>query len=213
MADTKISALTDMTDPEENDALPICDASDLATAKRCTLGSLRNFLQSVGGMLYVKRLGTSASTSLTTMTEATNLTVIVPAGVWRFDYWLLMTSDVTTNTFKIAVDHSGTTTSFVYWMLVLGNSDLGSVGTWDQEINLTTGVCLSSFGTRVKNTTLGPGVSVDAAASSLLVRVSGLFQSTTTGSLKLLWGSEVGGVLSSLNLNSTLLVHNLTNTV
>lgn len=212
MADTKISALTDMTDLADGDSVPIADATDLVATKRCTLARLRTFLQSVGGMLYIKRLGTSASTTLTSMTEAANLTVSLAAGRWRVEYWLLANSDSTANSFKFALDHSGTTTSFVYWMSVMGSSDLAAVGSWDQEINATTGFVLSSFATRVKNTTLGPGVGVDAT-SNLLVRLSGTFQSTTSGSLKLMFGSEVGGATTFLNDRSVLLLHNLTNTL
>jgi hypothetical protein len=213
MADTKISGLTDLTILATGDRIAVAEASALDATVSCSLATLRSYLQSVGGMAYVKGLSTGMSTTVTTMTEVTGLTVALAAGGWRFEYWLEVTSGNVANSFKFAVDHSGTTASFLYTLLVMGNLATAAVGAWDQEVNATTGFVLSSFATRVKNTTLGPGTGVDTTFSGFLVRISGRLQSSTSGNLKLLIGSEVATNQTNLSDRSCVLLYNLTNTV
>jgi hypothetical protein len=213
MADTKISALTDLTLLADLDRIAVAEASALDATVSCTLVTLRRYLQSLGGLAYIVRGGGIYNTTVTSMTELTDFTVALAAGAWRFEYWLQVQSGTLTNAFKFAVDHSGTTSSFVYTMMVMGNSALAAVGAWDQEVNATTGFVISSFATRVKNTTLGPGTGVDTISANLLVRISGRLQSSTSGNLKLMFGSEVATNTTTVQALSTLLLYNLTNTV
>lgn len=213
MADTKISGLTNLAILADADRIAIAEASAPTATISATLATLRGYLQANGGLPYLKRLGITAGTTLTTMTELTDFTVALAAGRWRFEYWLQVSSNTLANSFKFAVDHSGTTTTFVYTLSVMGNSDLAAVGSWDQEVNATTGFVLSSFATRIKNTTLGPGVAVDTADVYLFVRISGRFESSTSGNFKLMYGSEVAGNLTSVHSMSCVLLYNLTATV
>jgi hypothetical protein len=213
MADTKISALTDLTVLADLDRIALAEASALDVPVSCTLVTLRSYLQSLGGLPYIQRAGGITTTTVTSMTEVTDLTVALAAGAWRFEYWLEAQSGTLTNAFKFAVDHSGTTSTFVYTMMVMGNSAIAAVGAWDQEVNAMTGFVVSSFATRIKNTTLGPGTGVDTISANFLVRISGRLQSSTSGNLKLMVGSEVATNTTTVQALSTVLLYNLTNTV
>jgi hypothetical protein len=198
MADTKISDMTDLTTLADGDELPVADASDLTANKSFTLATLRGFLQGIngpviGGLPLIKTLASDATENETaSMAEVTGLTYSSqPAGRWLFEYNLIVQTADVANSFKFAVDHSGTASSFMYWMLVMGNSATAAVGAWDQEVNATTGFVISSFATRLKNTTLGPGTGVDTANADVLVKLVGMYETVTTGNLKLMHGSAL----------------------
>jgi hypothetical protein len=197
MADTKISDMTDLATLADGDELAVADASDLTANKSFTLATLRGYLQglhtAVGGLPLIKTLTSDATENETaSMAEVTGLTYTSqPLGRWIFEYNLIVQTADVANSFKFAVDHSGSTLTFLYWMHVMGNSATAAVGAWDQEVNATTGFVISSFGTRVKNTTLGPGTGVDTANADVQVKIIGMFQNTGIGNLKLMHGSAL----------------------
>jgi hypothetical protein len=155
--------------------------------------ALVDFLRGTFGFPYVKRLASDATENETaTMAEITGLTITTPlGGKYIFEYYLRVHSLDVLNSFSFAVNYTGSTSSFDYWMSVMGNSAAGAVGAWDQEVNATTGFVLSSFGTRIKNTTLGPGTGVDTANADMMVRITGMFVAATSGDLKLMHASEL----------------------
>lgn len=211
MADTKISALTNLTDLADDDRIPVADASDLTVTQSLTLATLRTFLLQ-SAMRYVKRLGSDHVNSSEVSETVTGLTATIPSGDWRFDYWLVVQLNPA-NTIQFAINHTGTTSSFVMWISAMGSSAAAAVGAWDQEINATTGFILSSYAARAENTFRGAGVSVDTVNAPLLVRITGVVRSTTSGDLELRFGTATSGTTVSLMSDSALILQSLVNTV
>lgn len=143
------------------------------------------------GMLTLKGLASDQSNATTTATEVTGLSVTTGTGNFSFKYVILCQTSVTTTTPKFAVNHTGTVTSFVYWIYA-PTANVASVdGVIDQDMSLTTGGQFCVNAARAKSTTaLTAYVSVDTANADALYIIDGLFVCTVDGDLELWHGSE-----------------------
>lgn len=133
---------------------------------------------------------TNATTS---MTEVTGFNTTLGTGTYTFKFSLITQSSATTNSFKFAVNHTGTVTTFMYNMFFPSAGVTAATGAVDQETNATTGAVWAYHASRVKNTTLGPQTGVDTADANILIIIEGIMIVTVSGDFELYYGNETTG--------------------
>jgi len=146
------------------------------------------------GPVSVLTLASDATENETTsMVEITGLNKTVGAGTYAFEYYIrAQTVGAAANSIKFAVNHTGTTTVFIYSLQWPSAGVTASTGAVDQEAAaITTGSVWAHQSTRVKNTTLGPQTGLDTDAADVLFRITGLMIVTVSGDLELYHGSEL----------------------
>ncbi len=185
MADTKISALTAITAVLSTTEFP---ANDAGASKRVTAAQVKTFC---GGVTSKALASDAAANSTTTNAKITSLDTPVGIGTFVFLYMIRYQAAAATTGVKFAVNHTGTVTSFMYNMRYSNLIATASDANADQESNLAAHVTGGVAATRVKNTTLGPTLSVDTLNADMLMIIEGLCIVTAVGNIELYHGSEV----------------------
>jgi hypothetical protein len=145
------------------------------------------------------RLASNYTNSTTTTTEVTGLSQATGIGTFIFEYYILHSAGATTTGFRASVNHTGTVTQFVYWIMISSATTTASDGVQDQDISLVTGGLLNVNAARAKGTggLMGGAaghISVDTASADMLTCVQGLAIVTVDGDLELWWASEVAAL-------------------
>jgi len=186
MAGPTISSLTQASAGLSADefAIEIGDVS-----QKISLSQIATFTNASG---VLKSISTDEASILTTsMVRVSGMDVTnVGSGIYTFEYYIRSQASITTQTMKFAVNHTGTTTAFMYNLFHPGNLNTGGGQTVDQENTQTSGRVWCVNLTRTKNATLGPNASIDSANADLLYRISGMMVVTTDGTLELYHGCE-----------------------
>ena len=139
--------------------------------------------------LRTAALAADQSNSTTTPTEVAGISLTTGTGVFRFLYWILYQAAAATTGVRFSVNHTGTTTAFVYNRRFPAGTT-ASADTPDQDS--TAAVILSAFTARAKSTTgLGTTTTVDTANADMLEIIEGLMIVTVDGDIELWHGSEV----------------------
>ncbi len=133
-----------------------------------------------------------AENDTTSMVKITGLDLTVGAGTYTFEYYIRGRAADVLQSLKFAVNHTGTTTVFVYSLKWPSAGVTASTGAINQDAPaITTGSVYAHQSTRTKNTTLGPQTGVDTANADILFRITGLMIVTVSGNLELYHGSEL----------------------
>lgn len=201
MADTKISNLTQAASGLAADEFAINEAG---TSKKITLSQVAHFTNISG--IVVSLAGDATANGLTTAVRVSGMDVVVDAGTYVFEYYIRAQFADADNSPKFAVNHTGTTTSFMYDFFFPDSSATAADGVIDQEVNDTTGHVWAYQGTRTVNTLLGPEVGIDTINADILFRITGLMIVTVTGTLELYQASEVSGNLITIKAGTCLIL-------
>jgi hypothetical protein len=230
MASTKVSALTAVSGVIGTQEFPV---NDSGTSKRSSVTQLQTFLNQspnlvgtptaptaaintnttqlatcafvqTGGPVKVLALASDQANAQTTMVRVSGMDVTVPSGTYIFEYYIRAQTSNTANSMKFAVNHTGTTTSFIYNLFFPSAGVIAATGAVDQESNPTTGSIWAVHATRVINTTLGPQTDIDTINADTLYKIEGFVIVTVSGTLQLFHGSETAGVTSTIKAGTAL---------
>jgi len=157
-------------------------------SEKITLSQISIFTNTSG--ILVSLSNDESPTSSTSMVRVSGMDVIIPSGMYTFEYYVRAQFANTTQSIKLAVNHTGTTTMFIYNMFHPGSLNTQANSSSDQERSGAAGAIYCVNTTRTKNTTLGPQASVDTINSDLLYRISGTAIITDLGTLQLFVGAE-----------------------
>jgi hypothetical protein len=104
---------------------------------------------------------------------------------------------VATTGIRLAVNYTGTVTSFIWNWRGVDVSATASTAVPDQDAIIAAGQVQWNFGSRaVSATTRGTTLSVDTINSDMLALIEGVMTVTTGGDLELWHGSEVAAASS-----------------
>jgi len=202
MANTKLSALSEAIAASGIDELYI---NESGVSKKITGFQLANFINSSG---IIKSLSSDApGNSSSSMVKVSGIDVSgIGPGTYIFQYYISAQSAHISNSMKFSVNHTGTTTLFMYNLFFTHPAVINNNVELDQEYNATTGAIWAVQSTRIKNTTLGPQTAVDTANASLLYYIHGIIIVTETGVLELYQGSEDNGINTIVEQGTTLIL-------
>ncbi len=208
MADTKYSAFSAAT----VSAATEWGCNDDGTSKRVTVAQVAAYLNTrisgssgaAGEYKTLQKLSAD-SASQTSTTPATVITTTgVGIGTWVFDYWLIFQSAATTTGIKIAVNHTGTVTTYQMHADFLSTGGAAATGVADGiAAGATTGLH-EGFAERVINTSSKASVGVATANANQFLVVRGIIVLSATGSLEFKLGTEVATSGVKLMADSTL---------
>jgi hypothetical protein len=201
MADTKISNLMQATSGVGTDEFAINEAG---VSKKITLSQVAQFTNISG--IVVSLMDDAIANGLTTAVKVSGMDVVVDAGTYVFEYYIRAQFADAGNSPKFAVNHTGTTTSFMYDFFFPSAGVTASTGSIDQEANATTGQIWAFQATRIINTLLGPETDIDTINEDILFRITGLMIVTITGTLELYQASEVAGNLITIKAGTCLIL-------
>lgn len=140
--------------------------------------------------IKIVALGSNFTNATTTMNEVTGFNTTLGSGTYHFKFVLICTANATTNSFKFSVNHTGTTSVFVYNLYFPSQGVTAATGVVDQVHNATTGNVWAFQATRTKNATLGPQTGVDTGSSDIMIIIEGFFINSTSGDFELYEGAE-----------------------
>jgi len=186
MSDSAISALTLATSGLGADEFAI---GDVGTSEKITLSQISKFTNASG--IFISLASDASAQSTTAMVRVSGMDVTgIDAGTYVFEYYIRAQFVGATQSIKFAVNHTGTTTSFMYNFFYPQANNTQTVGAIDQTVNQVQGSIWAFQATRIKNTTLGPETSVETSAD-IMFRIMGTMIVTVTGTLELYAGGEI----------------------
>lgn len=148
---------------------------------------------------------TANSADQTSVTPGAVITTTgVGVGIWKFEYTLLYQSAATTTGIRIAVNHTGTVSTFAMHSDFVSTGGAAATGIADGVAAGATAGLHEGHAERAINTTSKATVGVATAAANQLIIVRGLINVTATGSLEFKLGSEVAGSAVKLMADSIL---------
>lgn len=199
MADTKISALTDIVTLADGDKVPVADASDLTVSKSATMTELVAYLQTQG-MASKTHLGSRYTNATSTGTEVTGLSFnSLVAGTYFVRWALLYEAAAATSSIKFGVNCTSAVNEFVANVYFPSAGVTAATGTMHDAANATTGQVWAYANTRTESTTapnLGPWIATTNAAVPHLLILETLVVQTGTGDIELWCASEVAAEIS-----------------
>jgi hypothetical protein len=152
----------------------------------------------------------TATQSHTSTTPDVDLTTTgVGAGTWYFKYVIIFKSAATTTGVKLAVNHTGTTGTFVMTGSFPSTGGAAATGVHDQIANSATAGLMEVFAERVKNTSSRATVGVDVANSNGMIVVKGTIIVTVSGSLELKIGTEVASSAITTQIGTLMELHKI----
>lgn len=165
-----------------------------------------NTVSTVVGVTSAVALGSNQSNSTTTPTEVTGLSVTTGTGVFCFQYNIIYQAAAATTGVRFDVNHTGTTTHFVWFQRWVDVSATASTAVPDQDDVDAAGNVMGAFASRAKGTAgRGTTLSVDTLDSNMLMIIEGVCVVTVTGDLELWHGSEVAAA-STVMAGSSLIL-------
>lgn len=200
MADTKISALTDIVTLANGDKVAVADASDLTVSKSATMTEIVTFLQ-LNGLPKVLKLGSQYTNATTTGTEVTGLSFnSMDAGTYFCRWALLYEAAATTSSIKFGVNITNTVSEFVANVYFPSAGVTAATGTMHNAANATTGQVWAYANTITESTTapnLGPWIATtNANVPHLLILECLTVIDTGPADIELWCASEVAAQIS-----------------
>ena len=191
-ADSKLTALTELTTPASGDWLYAVDVSD--TTDDAAGSSRKVRVDRVAWMTYA--LGSDYTNNSTTGTEVTGIgPMTVPAaGTYFLDCNLIVQSAATTTSPKFGTNYTGTATVFTTYAQFPSEGVTAVTGQIDDVANATTGQVWGYAIQTTETTTapnLGPWTGVATANANFPIRVVAHMTVSDTGDIELWAGSEV----------------------
>ena len=199
MADTKISALTDIVTLASGDKVPVADASDLTVSKSATMTEINTYLQTIGKnqIAYLSSRYTNATTTGTEVTQLSFNNLV--AGTYFIRWVLLYEAAAATSSIKFGVNCVSAVNEFVANVYFPSAGVTAATGTMHDAANATTGQVWAYANTRTETTTapnLGPWIATTNAAVPHLLILETLVVQTGTGDIELWCASEVAFEIS-----------------
>ena len=199
MADTKISALAAASAAAGANEIAINEAG---TSKKLTVTQIEKFLG-----IQKTTLSSAYTNSTTTGTEVTGLSFAgLAAGTYHVKWVLLFRTAATSTSVAFGVNYTGTVTTMSVVLKFPSAGVTAATGTWEDELNVTTGAVWAHLITKTKTTTapnLGPLVGVVAANVDIFCVVEGVVVVSDTGDLELWARSEVAASQITLSAGSS----------
>lgn len=208
MADTKISALTDIVALAANDKIAVDDVSATASAS-ATMTELVTYLQTLG-MPRVLKLGSQHANATTTGTKVTGLDMVLEIGTYMVNYYLIVRSSLAATGVMVGLNFStgaAAVKSFIaYWpdgstVLTAYTANMDDQGV--KGLGVLAGMATKAYTTTAPD--LGTTTGVTTTASDITMRVSGLMIVTTQGTLEL-WHSSEDANSTTIEVGSSLAV-------
>ncbi len=209
MPDAKISALTAVITPDSASEIPVNEAG---TTKKLTVAQIVSLIQvringssgAAGEYKTLQKLSANSSDQ-TSITPATVITTTgVGIGTWHFEYTLLYQTAATTTGIKIAINHTGTVTTYQMHSDFLSTGGAAATGVGDGIATSATTGLHEGHAERVINTSSKATVGVATANANQLLVVRGLLVVSATGSLEFKLGTEVAASAARLMADSVL---------
>lgn len=209
MADTKISALTDVTTLEAGDKFAVADLSDLTATKSGTLTELIAYLQTLG-MPMVRRLNSQHSIASATATKVTDLDMTLEPGTYEYQYSLILRTATAADGPQLGINFSTGTaavkTMVMRWAdatasLLAEVHSMDNVGV--KTYGFISGMAHNAYSTTSPN--MGTTVGCSTTASDIPAFITGVVVVTVQGNLELWHGCE-GTNASSVEIGSALVV-------
>ncbi len=145
------------------------------------------------------------SASQTSVTPGVVITTTgVGAGTWHFEYTLIFQTAATTTGIKIAVNHTGTVTTYQMHSDFLSTGGAAATGIADGIAAVAAAGLHEGHAERVINTSSKATVGVATANANQLLVVRGILVISATGSLEFKLGTEVAASGVKLMANSVL---------
>lgn len=182
MADTKISALTAAS-------LPLTGAEELALVQSGASRKVR-----ADDLTNVKKaVTTSQANSTVTPASVTALEASLVPGTYTFKYWIVYQSAATATGIEMMANHTGTVTRLVATWYSLTTGGAAATGITDQA-STATAQLIEGKGQRASASaagSTGATQGVDTANADQLAVMEGVVVVTATGTLRLMFASEV----------------------
>ena len=192
MADTKVSGLDLVASLAETDLVPVIASG---TSKRITVKDFRS-------ERFIAATSTQANSTVTAA-SVTQLEAVVGVGTHLMKYWVCFRSAATTTGIQMYVNHTGTTTRLVSTWYTLTTGGAAATGVADQATTLTAQM-MEGKGQRASNVASGPIQGVDTANADQFAVVEGIVIVTVSGTLQLMFNSEVAASAVTIMEGTTL---------
>lgn len=155
--------------------------------------------------VFVNRLASDLANTTTTAAKVTGLDTPCGVGTWIFEYYVYYTTVITTTGIKLGVNHTGTVTTFMYWLNTLTALATAADGLGDQDIVTTTGGVMQGWAARAKSTN-APLITagVDTNAADMMAVIQGIAIVSVAGNIELYSASEVGTSSTSIKGGTSL---------
>lgn len=197
MADTKVSALPAATAPlADTDALLVVQGG---VSKQVPAGAL--FKETVKALTATQANSTVTPASVTALEVAS-----LAAGTYAFKYWVVYRSAATTTGIEMMANYTGTHTRCVATWYTLTTGGAAATGVADQATTATAQM-MEGKGQRVSATaagSTGTTQGVDTANADQFAVMEGILIATGTGTLRLMFASEVAASAVTMMEGTTL---------
>lgn len=209
MADTKVSGLTAATAALGADEIPVNEAG---TSKKVTVTQIADYLMTrvsgssgaAGAYKTLQKLSADSADQTSTTPGTVITTTGVGAGTWQFEYNLIFQTAALTTGIKIAVNHTGTVTTFQMHSDYVTTGTTAATGIHDGISTVAASGLHEGHAERVINTSSKATVGVGTAAANQYIVVRGILVVSATGSLEFKLGTEVAASAAKLMANSVL---------
>jgi hypothetical protein len=154
----------------------------------------------------------SSSISSPTLVTVMEMTA-VDVGRYQFDCQLVYQTTATTTGINVGVTHTGTLTQFLQEATFISTGSTAATKAASNADQATTLGLVEGEGNRTKDTAIGTSgnfiISVDAANTNMIVKISGYFVVSVTGSFQIKLGSESGVLVCTAREGSSLILRKL----
>jgi hypothetical protein len=198
VADTKVSALPAVTTAAGTDEIPVNQAG---TSKKLTLAQVKAFASPD----TFTTLSSTQANSTTTAASATALEQVLAAGTYLIKAWVVYQAAATTTGIEFRLNHTGTVTRCAATWYTLTTGTTATSGIADQATTLTAQM-MEGKGQRANNTATGPTQGVDTANADQFAVLEGIVVVTASGTLQLMFNSEVAASAVTLQVGTTMTV-------
>lgn len=149
---------------------------------------------------------TDVSNSTVTPAKITDLDLTLPAGTYKFEYYIRYQAGATTTGVRFSVNHTGTLTAITANMRWVDASATASTATPSGANVQSAGAVTGAFSARAKSTAgWGTTLGVDTINADMLCIIEGLMIVSASGNIELWHGSEVAAA-TTVKIGSFLIV-------
>lgn len=150
-------------------------------------------------------LASDATNSTLTPAAVSGLATTVAAGTYLVKYWIVYRAAATTTGIEMYMQHTGTTSRLASTWYTLTTGGAAATGVGDQATTATAQM-IEGKGQRASNVASGTTQGVDTANADQFAVMEGLMVVTASGTLNLMYRSEVSGSAVSIMSGTTLVL-------
>lgn len=202
MADTEVSDFTVASALAGTELIPVIQGG---TDKVTTPDAIKTYI-GAPRVDYILPTGVNNSTVTPAAVSgwAVNgvpTTLVVGIGTFVIEGWILYQTAATTTGIEMYFDHTGTATQLVANFVELTTGGAAATGVADQATTATAQM-MEGKGQRADNVATGPTQGVDTATATILKVVDGIITVTVSGTLNLMYRSEVAASNTNIRAGS-----------